>query len=681
MSRPTIIHSPQLYTPSQNPVMYQFGTTNSNTLYFNIGVYQYPSNYLILTDRAYVSPVNPNGAEYNMSDVMKDIVKWEINSTTSILKPVSRSINQYYLKVSEWGLSGSVITQLGTTKTTNRGYVWNGKLDRNEFYRYDWENFVVNDGFTYSPMTFLTTKPDYYKTNDESFEQLYFLNGVTSSYNYVIDIYNDNIKISSHYGTVSGTSSMYRLNVSPRDFMNLYLWNDGAQYDRYSVRLVCDGVTASNVKFYKKEPVECRLDTMNVVWVNKMGGIDSYQFVNKVETKSAERVVMNRSIYSYDSQLNYTERRDNILNVSDEVIHINNNSTYKLWTKPLTDDEAYWLSGLLESKQIFIELKDEERSLYPVVLVESNYEIKRQLFNRASPLQVQFSFKVNGDLIPREFTPESLVPSVEGDGYRINWIINDLDNPGTTQSLHYFSAANLTEDPSGASFSKYKYSWGSNATYSTGFFTASMGDVIAPFLLTRYDGYQMSIDMNIVDNGNLIWSGTSSGSWTTYKRGVDANGYTVNGPGTINMSIYVGPSGGTGGGVPGVTGSTGATGATGGTSSATASDVFNVYYTANAIGELDSGVTILKNYLLVANAIQGYSLDGVFTASITDTISINTFGVSDHVVTSTSEITCMDESDFILYTNYKEHRSYISDSYTGTFSNTTYITGLVGYYN
>jgi len=75
-----IIKSPQYINPAYNPVIYQFGSTYSSVLYFDINVNDIDSSSLILSDKAYVTPVNPTGSDYNISDVARDVVRWDINN-------------------------------------------------------------------------------------------------------------------------------------------------------------------------------------------------------------------------------------------------------------------------------------------------------------------------------------------------------------------------------------------------------------------------------------------------------------------------------------------------------------------------------------------------------------------------------------------------------------------------
>lgn len=429
----TLITQPQLFTPSENPVLFQFTTSESNTLYFNIQMVQASSGALIVNDKAYVTPINTSGSEYDISDVMRSLVKWDINTgTSSLWGSLTRPVNNFKLNISEYGLTGSRIEQIGATLSTDAYYTWDARLRRNDFSIYNYLDYVATEGNTSSNITFLTDKPNWTKVNGKSFEQLYFLKSPTYSVKYDFRFYKQNAQVGNESGTISSTYSMVNLSVAPRDLKLHYNYD----YDSYSVKLITtDGLkTKSNTRFYKCVPLPpiCNVETFNVIWVNKFGGIDSYQFVQPVETRKVERVTIQKNIYKYDSNLNYTDRQRNILNNSDEIIYTKPNSEYKVYTQPLNDDEAYWLSGLLESKQVFIEISTDKRTLYPCIVNESTYEIKKRLLTKTGFLQVQFTFKINGDALIDPVAPSS--PSTDTFG-RLSVMNDSLFAFGNSASI------------------------------------------------------------------------------------------------------------------------------------------------------------------------------------------------------------------------------------------------------
>lgn len=392
----SIIRQPQLYTPSDNPILFQFGTTYSNALYFNVNLKDVDSNSTIINDKAYVTPLSPTMSDYNISDVLGSTVRWQIDIATysTMSKLLSRPLSKYTVNVSPYGLVGNTVSQLGSTTSISNNYVWYGKMNRNDFYRFTYFNYVLTS-LTSSVSEYLTKKPDYISVNNNSFEQLYFISASSSQTLYPsIEAYYDNTLVGTYSDSpITSPNGIYRLDVSPR-FINSYIT---APYNRYSISVKnAAGDNKLRKRWYKHIDTPCGVDVMNVIWVNKLGGLDSHQFLAPIESREATRTSYVKGIYNYD-------RSSNVLYNSEEVINVSLNSTYKLWSNWLTDDESYWIAEILESKQVYIEMNDEYRSLYPVVLVDTNYTINKRKYNKSEPLQAQFTFKVTGDCISNTF--------------------------------------------------------------------------------------------------------------------------------------------------------------------------------------------------------------------------------------------------------------------------------------
>jgi hypothetical protein len=546
----SIIKQPQLYSPSENPIIYQFGTTYSTALYFGVSLYQYPTNYLILNDKAYVTPINPTGSEYNISDVMKSIVRWEINtSTASLVVPLSRPLNSYYLQLSTWGLSAingtgtsySVIAQLGATTSTDIKYTWNAKLDRNTFYNYQWQNYVANVGTTTSNISFLTSKPNLTSLNDNSFEQLYFLKSPTYSLAYNIIFYKNNAQSGMLTQLIQSTYSLCRMNVAPRDLAQYAT----SSYDYYDVRLITsNGLrTNSNTRRYYYVPTPCGLETVNVIWLNRFGGFDSYQFIQPSELRQAERTTIQKNAYKYDSSLNYTERVNNILNNTDEVINVNLNTSYKLWTRELSDDESFWIAGLLDSKQIFIEINDTNRSLYPVVITETDYTIQKRKYSPSAPIQSQFTFKITGDSISTSYSYESsslisvTVPTTTSTTtttttaaptpYNIGWQFYCDSNVVVDGYIYvYKNGAYLFDDTNPVGM------------LSSGTISVNGGDSLLIYAESQTPtGTTAAARIRVVDNGNTLYDYTQVGSSFSYQDATQSYLYTVTGNGNVLVSV------------------------------------------------------------------------------------------------------------------------------------------------
>lgn len=395
-----LIKQPQLWTPGYNPVLYQFGSTFSSVLYFEVNIRDTAQNAIILTEKAYVTPVSPTSSDYNWQDVARDVVSWEINTDVAILAPITKSVRNIDLLVRESGLVNNRIEYLTSTFSTSAINVWNAKITRDEFTDYYYSNLVF--GLTSGEIKFLTTKPNSYVVNDSSREYLYFLKSPALDATWKIETLTPTYSvISSTSGSLTSTASMMRLDISPKTInglLNGFLTASNAY--AYSVQLFNGSATASEKKIYDYEPgYPCGIDIVNILWENNLGGIDSYQFVNPIETREVERITQEKNIYRYFNA-DYTDIQKNVYNQREKIIDTNLNANYRMWTKPLTDSENNWIAGLLHSKNVFIELSN--RRIYPVNLVETSYTIERGKFNPTAPIQSEWTFKVNKDYITSE---------------------------------------------------------------------------------------------------------------------------------------------------------------------------------------------------------------------------------------------------------------------------------------
>jgi len=391
-----IIKSPQYINPAYNPVIYQFGSTYSSVLYFDINVNDIDSSSLILSDKAYVTPVNPTGSDYNISDVARDVVRWDINNYNTLSAPLSLSVRELGLDVSEVGLIGLTTSQLSATQSITPFLVWNAKLNRLDYNRFNYREWIVLSDST--NVNFLTDKPDYFKVNDFSREYLYFNKDYSQSLKWrITTLNNTGGVITSATFSITDSSYSMRLDVSPK-VLNYNLSNilNGSSF--YKIELLnTAGTPISDAKYFRYVDAKCNLEIVNVLWENNLGGIDSYQFQSPLEERDVERITIRKNEFYYDSNLNYVDERDDIFNQRTKVVSSNLKSRYKLWTAPLSDLENEWIAGLLDSRNVWIELNDGR--LYPVTLAETNYTINIKKYVRNEYIQSQWTFEITEDYI------------------------------------------------------------------------------------------------------------------------------------------------------------------------------------------------------------------------------------------------------------------------------------------
>jgi hypothetical protein len=392
-----VVKSPQSITPAYNPVIYQFASDFANILFFNVEVRDYTSNTLIVSDKAYITPVNLTGTDYDFSDIARNLVKWQLRNNQSVMQPIIQSVRDVYLKVTEVGLVGVTMSQLGPTYSLNPVRVWNADLNRVNFSTYQWNDYLMSNASTNTP--FLTEKPNYYKLNAKSREFLYYLKTNSVDLNLDIRKYNKaGSLVDLKQFTFSSSAGMMRLDISPKLINATYagFYQNGF---KYQVSLSFSGARRSQVKWYLYEdPVDCSLELVNVLWENHLGGIDCYQFIQPVEERSVDRAIIENYPYGYDATTGiFTDVSNSVFAQNEKIINVNLNSQFTCWTKELTNDENNWIAGLLSSRNVWVELNDSR--IYPVALVETNYRINKKQYERLNVLQSQWTFRVINEYI------------------------------------------------------------------------------------------------------------------------------------------------------------------------------------------------------------------------------------------------------------------------------------------
>lgn len=391
---------PQEYQPAYDPILFVISSTYSNVLYFNLNLNDQVLLGRIVNDKAYVSPVTPTSTHYNISDIARDLVKWEIVNDGSLSAKITDSVRKIQLVGSDNGVVGNTMSQLGTTASSTPFNVWNGFIPRHNFTNFNFNDYVLSTTSNLNPIKFLTTKPNYSIVNNYSRDFLYYLKKDDFLvHTLVFEKFSvTNASLGSFTANVSGyTSSMVRLDVSPKAIaLTQPTFLSGASY--YSVHLSSGGNRVSEKKYFKYIPEPtCGRDIVNIFWENYLGGIDSYQFIQPVESRSVERFSILKNPYQYDNSYAYSDSKQMVYNQEEEVIHTNMSSNWNMWTDILTSEQNRWIGGLVHSRNWWVELKNGR--VYPCVLLETTYRIENQKYIVGDRLQSQWTWNFVNQII------------------------------------------------------------------------------------------------------------------------------------------------------------------------------------------------------------------------------------------------------------------------------------------
>jgi hypothetical protein len=393
----TIVKRPQKFTPSGNPVIWQVQTDNANILYFRVEVIENTSNRLINTLDIYPTPDFQNGAFIDLSRLLDNAVNWQVsNDITKFIEGMTKPVASYRVKIEEKVLSGSSIVPGATyNDTSDVNYVFAATFEHIAFNYFDHSEYVIkNDNLG---VKFLTFKPDGGLMNKASTEYLYFM-ADTTGLQVKMSYYNKDGSLNNYFfRPINGTEKMYRLNVAYKALRNEFstTLTDGMAVSFQIVDSVGNPKTEER-KFIFKE-ADCHLDMMNVLFVNSLGGVDAYQFVNPVESLNVTRTTIKKNPYRIVNG-KYENITNDVYNVTNEVLNSVSQLTVKAHTRVLKDKEVFWLGELVAAKQWFIELSD--MKLVPVMLVNNTYNYQRQKYLKGSLNVMTFDFQFAEGFIP-----------------------------------------------------------------------------------------------------------------------------------------------------------------------------------------------------------------------------------------------------------------------------------------
>lgn len=391
----TIVQKPNKYTPADNPVLFQFESDNPDIVYFKLEVLEATTEYTISRLEPTTSPFYLNGSYQDIGMILSNFVKWQIkNDTTEKFYLCPNEILKYKVRITERGYVDGVMSDLDAPyESTDDFYVWNANFERFSFDNQAFKNYILESG---SQKHFLTYKPDRTVVNQYSFEQLFFLHDSETTLYAQIQCYPTSLGYFATPLTDEDTNHIYAVNVSPKALVDAYSV-DLSTLEYYTVSISSLSGVISKTRTYIYKPLPCHLEPINIIWENSLGGMDSYTFINPQETLNVTRTNIKKYPYRITDGI-YSNKSDGNYNVTDEIINSTPVITVKAWTQILSDAEVSWLSEMVKSKQLFVELSD--RTLVPINLVNTSYNYQRTKYLQGNVNNMQFEFTFSENIIP-----------------------------------------------------------------------------------------------------------------------------------------------------------------------------------------------------------------------------------------------------------------------------------------
>ncbi|GAA4326166.1 hypothetical protein [Flaviaesturariibacter amylovorans] len=436
----SVVTKPSTFSPSGNHLIWQVSSSDPNLVYFKVKVSEAESGGIINSLNIFPTPAYQNGSYIDLSKLLQNVVMWEVNTDSYLLvAPMAKLVRGYQIEITEVTNVGGVLTD-GDVFTDDDAisYIFNAELGRIERSTLTQGKYVVNQSST---AQFLTGKPNYNKVNDINAEYLYFLQDGSFSNLYArVRTFDGSGSIVDSVTTALedlDTYQAYRLNVSPKsmkDSSNLSF--EGVGY--YVVDIVDQSAIArSEERVYFYEEADCAYDYVNVLWINSLGGVDSYQFIAPQDTINVSRNSMKRNTHAINAEGVYSDQSGGIFNPSDVIISNNTTTTTRMVSLHLSDAEAYWLQELYRSKQVFVELGSGE--LVPAMLNGTSYQIPRGKYNRGSLNTMSIELTMADGVIPAGVTAYATTrSSIEFIDSQMNAIVLNIPgygiNPNTGRS-------------------------------------------------------------------------------------------------------------------------------------------------------------------------------------------------------------------------------------------------------
>ena len=272
----TINSSPQLYTPSDNPIVWKFSSNLTATANFSYLVELYVSGSLTGTHQVY--PESGIYSHFDASDVVKTMLDIpDINQATLTADALNN--REVYIIVKEYYGTTPTVHSTATSSTIN---VWKARLDNKEFSNYDYTDWRGNGA------RFLTDMPDNTLVREGN--------------NYLVSLITDytayiTVKLYDSSGTLLDTITQEFDNVVTQFNLNTDIlassFTSSTEYiEYYVIDSATDLLISETKRFYINRTCQ---NGYPLYWINKYGGFDTYDFSfnaifsSTIESKTFEK--------------------------------------------------------------------------------------------------------------------------------------------------------------------------------------------------------------------------------------------------------------------------------------------------------------------------------------------------------------------------------------------------------
>lgn len=241
--------------------------------------------------------------------------------------------------------------------------VWSGTVNPNNGVGWNWDDVYGDNIFltNYPNSTTTNTEKNYKKYAPSDYGVIAFKGSSATSTNVVL--YQSNGQIVAGL-TLSGTSDVNGTYIpsGPQNLLDAGITQNQLDLtDYYQIEI------GGYSFYYKIDREGCNYDRVNFLFINSFGVWDNYGVsLPKAHNTSLDKKQITKPMIDYSS----TTSPYNGLRRGHEYYNIQSTDTYSISSEFLTQQQAEWLSELLESPSVYIQ---EGSNFIPVLITNSAY--------------------------------------------------------------------------------------------------------------------------------------------------------------------------------------------------------------------------------------------------------------------------------------------------------------------
>lgn len=395
----TIIKEPALFSPAKNPVIWEFGTDNTMTLYFNVIIKNAKNDEIIAKNKIYLAPENKTSS-IDLSPLLSAYVSTPILKNDADINSYDTTIH-YNIEVKGIKNNGD---ETGDTLSINNKYAYNAKLDGYQLF-----DFLNNNVEADAKANFLTSFPSNQKVHYSTDTRLYFISDKSVLKYFIVNIEtNTGAKVEKRINFNGGNNVLHSLLISQRELGNeFYILPQNIK------NIKVTGYNASNVEVTETRTLyitsfKCAVDVVNLHWENKEGGIDSFAFTEPKKQISVTKETIHTN--------QYLNKINGVYSSNKKTLDVDSTVTYTIVSPPLTDLGYDKISEIITSKNVYVE--DTSGDLVPIFINENSINLLQKRYTkRHNHLTLSFT---TDDNINLNIYTDSSINNNDGFDYKLD---------------------------------------------------------------------------------------------------------------------------------------------------------------------------------------------------------------------------------------------------------------------